>query len=272
MAIGLLHQKILFRSISWQYTTPLYPIIHGRRTTPYRSLWFYKPSIHLLFDQPTKQVVYVFIPENVSGNDRTITLTLTGAGSDNSAQKTLTLTQRPVKWLDPTGAGNPDKSWGCEFLLEGGPIDWGFCWEGITEEYITTQGNQTQVPPGQLKKVEQKMEATGFDLDLLHDPNYYINLVQTSNNNQGWLLQINYSKIGNIEIADSLYNGYSNTLELYNFDGISTLATIKDFVASYGNITYTQNSGQANIENTLDYAAMYALKRNRFYLLIRRKY
>lgn len=213
------------------------------------------------------QIVYVFIPENISGADREITLTLTGAsGEEDAANKTLTLTQHSVKWLDPKGAGNQDLYWGCELLIEGNPVDWGFCWDGIEEKYITTQGNQEQVPPGQLKHVEERLTAAGFNIDVFHDPNYYINLVQKSNNNTGWLLRIDYSKIGNIEIAGSRTEGYDNTLELYNFDGISILASLKEFIANQDNIQYTLDSGEANIANTLDFAAMYAMKRNRFHL------
>ena len=214
----------------------------------------------------SNQIVYVFIPENVSGNNRIITLSLLGVGSDGYSVKELSLTQHSVKWLDPTGNNNSDEYWGCELLIEGGPIDWGFCWDGITEEYITTQGNQSQVPPGQLKHVEERLTNAGFDLNILHDPNYYINIVQKSNNNTGWLLKIDYSKIGNIEIAESLTDGYNNTLDMYNFDGISTLASLKDFIAAQDNIVYTKDSGEVDVGNTLDFAAMYAMKRNRFYL------
>lgn len=214
------------------------------------------------------QIVYVFIPENVSGADRKIELTLKGYNDNyvQQASKQLTLTQHSVKWLDPTGDRNEDLYWGCELLIEGNPVDWGFCWDGIEEKYITTQGNQEQVPPGQLKHVEERLTAAGFNIDVFHDPNYYINLVQKSNNNTGWLLRIDYSKIGNIEIAGSRTEGYDNTLELYNFDGISILASLKEFIANQDNIQYTLDSGEANITNTLDFAAMYAMKRNRFHL------
>ena len=215
--------------------------------------------------QGAGQIVYVFIPENVSGETRTITLSIAGSGA-GTGTKTLTLTQEPVVWMDPTGAG--ETYWGCELLLEGGQVPWGFCWDGITEKYITTQGNQTQVPPGQLKHVEEKLTSAGFDINKFHDPNFYINLIQKSNNNQGWLLYIDYSKIGNIEIAGSYAKGYDNTLDLYNFDGISILAALKDFIAAQDNIQYTMDSGEANITNTLDFAAMYAIKRNRFNLYV----
>lgn len=209
------------------------------------------------------QIVYVFIPENVSGETRTITLSIAGSGA-GAGTKTLTLTQEPVVWMDPTGAG--ETYWGCELLLEGGQVPWGFCWDGITEEYITTQGNQISVPGGQLKHVTDRLEAAGFDVNQMYDPNFYINLVQKSNNNQGWLLQIDYSRIGNIEVADDPSDGESNTRDLYYFDGISTLAALKEFIANQDNIQYTMDSGEVEITNTLDFAAMYAIKRNRFHL------
>ena len=215
------------------------------------------------------QIIYVFIPENVTNDTRTITLTLIGTnGTDEgTAYKSLELKQEPVKWLqDPYKSGDTDTYWGCELLLEGGQVPWGFCWDGIVEEYITTQGNQQQVPPGQLKHIEQKLIANGFDVQQMYDPDFYIHLIQKKNNNQGWLLQIDYSHIGNIEIAGDPLKGDINTKELYNFDGISTLASLKDFIANQDNIVYTATSGEANITNTLDFAAMYAIKRNRFHL------
>lgn len=210
----------------------------------------------------SNQIVYVFVPENITNKTRTITLMLTDA---DGKSKLLNLTQEPVQWYNPNGTADPS-SMGLEVLIENGQIDWGFCWEGITESFITTQGNQQDVPPGQLTKVENSLVAAGFDIDNqggLRDPNGYIQLTYKKAGT-GWLLLIDYSKIGNIEIAYDPHLGLKNTLELYKFDGISTLQSLKDFIAGQDNIQHTINSGEVNVGNTLDFAAMYAMKRNRF--------
>lgn len=209
----------------------------------------------------TNHVVYVFVPENVSNKTRNITLSIYGLSNNgDDSEKEIVLTQKPVHWYNPKGT--PDaSSIGLELLIENGQIDWGFCWEGISEEYTTDHGGW-----GQYKKVPDALANAGFDLEQLRDTTFYISIFPDKNAADEWVLQINYDKIGNIEIAEDPNNGYENTLELYNFDGISTLSAIKDFIGSYPNIAYTSNSGQANIANTLDFAAMYALKRNRFHL------
>lgn len=211
----------------------------------------------------SNKVIYVFVPENVSGEDRNITLVLYQSGNI-STMKTLTLTQHPVKWLDP-GDGNPDNFWGCELLIEGGQVDWGFCWDGITEEYRVEQGG-TYVPFGQWKPVRDALISAGFDMEFLYDPNSYIHFIEMSGGDKTeWLSKIDYSKIGNIEIAESVDKGHANTSELYQFDGISTLASIREFIDGYPNIRpVIEGNEGADISNTLDFAAMYAIKRNKF--------
>ena len=79
--------------------------------------------------QTTSQIVSVFIPENITGKTRTITLTLEGGNELNNltSKKELQLTQNSVKWLqDPYGTGNIDTYWGCEIIIEHGQVPWGF--------------------------------------------------------------------------------------------------------------------------------------------------
>ena len=216
-------------------------------------------------------VVRLFVPENVSSTPRRITLNIFGHSGSDWSEKEIVLEQSPIYWHNE---GNDESnSIGLEQYIENGVVDWGFCWDGITEQYITTQGNGTFVPSGQLKHVTERLTLAGFDMSFLYDPNSYIRLVDAKTNDDnkkagddGWLLLIDYSKIGNIEIASDVILGYQNTLELYNFEGLSTLQSMKDFIAAQDNITYTANSGEANVGNTLDFAAFYAMKRNRFHL------
>ena len=167
----------------------------------------------------SNKVIYVFVPENVSGEDRNITLVLYQSGNI-STMKTLTLTQHPVKWLDP-GDGNPDNFWGCELLIEGGQIDWGFCWDNLLIEFTTTTGGAGNLPPGRINKIKLAMESAGISLDELYNTNNFICMTQTQKST--WLFQIDLGRAGNIDVAESGTDGHFNTLDIYGFQGISSL-------------------------------------------------
>ena len=221
------------------------------------------------------QIVYVFIPENVSGAVREITLTLIGTGTSGSpVTKTLTLEQHSVKWLDPTGDGKEDLYWGCELLIEGNQVDWGFCWEGLTATFILQQGHVTynpendtytegQIPSGQDKKIKPAMELAGIDVSKLQTPGYYIQ-VAPGGGKYDYYIRIDLSKVGNIGVAESVNNGWQNTYDIYHFEGISALSQLIEFCKSWGAI-YNPDGRATTIQNSLDYATLYAMKRNRFH-------
>lgn len=220
------------------------------------------------------QIVYVFIPENISGADREITLMLIGTGSDGAyATKTLTLTQHSVKWLDPTGTGNQDLYWGCELLIEGNQVDWGFCWDGLNATFILKQGgasydeeNDTygagQIPKGQDDKIKPAMGLAGINVDKLQTPGYYIQVAQPGKSE--FYIRVDLSKVGNIGVAESKDNGWKNTFDIYHFEGISALSQLIEFCKSWGDIT-NPDGRATTIQNSLDYAALYAMKRNKFH-------
>lgn len=224
----------------------------------------------------SNKVVYVFVPENVSGKDRTITLKLSdGSNPLFGANKTIMLTQHSVKWLD-SGDGNPDNYWGCELLIEGGKVPWGFCWDGVHMDFALVQGGfapgkEGNIPPGQRTAIEIAMTNTGIDVDKLYnDTTYFVSLQK---NKKGlWFIQIDFGKIGNIEIAQNIDDGYQNTYDIYGFDGITSIGSIIDFIVNWGKITdastgeVVTDDSVIGLKNTLDYAAIYAMKRNRFYL------
>ncbi len=221
------------------------------------------------------QIVYVFIPENISGADREITLTLDGYNDSYVWQtsKQLTLTQHSVKWLDPTGDRNEDLYWGCELLIEGNPVDWGFCWDGLNATFILKQGgasydeeNDTygvgQIPKGQDDKIKPAMGLAGIDVDKLQTPGYYIQVAQPGKSE--YYIRIDLSKVGNIGVAESDDNGWQNTFDIYHFEGISALNQLIEFCKSWGDIT-NPDGRATSIQNSLDYAALCAMKRNRFH-------
>lgn len=247
-------------------------------------------------DRVEGQTLYVFIPENISNKTRNITLTITGIGDTGSnnvpeyAYKTLTLTQNPVMWLiDPMSTGNKDDNWGCELILEGGQVGWGFCWDGLNATFILSQGGASydeendeygtgNIPAGQRKKILPAMELAGIDVSKMsdkiydnkgkeidnpnYDPNYYIQVA--SSGHHQYFIRIDLSKVANIGVAEDEDNGWQNTFDIYHFEGISALKQLIDFCNSWGDIT--NPDGRATmLQNSLEYAALYAMKRNKFY-------
>lgn len=222
--------------------------------------------------QGESQIVYVFIPENISGNTRHITLTLTGYGtSGETAEKTLVLEQNSVMWLhDPMGTGEADAYWGCEFILEGGQVPWGFCFDDLNEDW-RAYGKVTNQPPGWIDKIVAAMTAAGLNVNDLYAEDSPIRIIQRGDHKSTFLIRIDYGKLGEIDIAKELMDGHQNTEELYSFEGINVIASIKDFLiqsAQAGNkgVEHVPGTFNGELDQTLDFAAMYAMKRNRFHL------
>ena len=219
------------------------------------------------------QIVAVFIPENITGNTREVTLTLQGGTSFNNMESTkeLVLTQNSVKWLqDPMGTGDMDTYWGCEILIENGIVPWGFCFDDLNEDW-RAYGKETNQPPGWIDKIVAAMTAAGLNVSDLYAEDSPIRIIQRDDHKSTFLIRIDYGKLGQIDIAESALLGLQNTSELYNFEGINVIASIKDFLiqsAQAGNkgVEHVPGTFNGNIDQTLDFAAMYAMKRNRFHL------
>lgn len=214
------------------------------------------------------QVVYVFIPENVSGSDRNITLTLTGLDTNgNKSTKTLSMVQNSVKWLDPTGEGNEDLYWGCELLIEGGQVGWGFCWDNARAEWrVLGKGNENNQPSGWVTKIRDAMEAAGLNVSDLEVEGSAIRVLKDKEHKSRWLIYIDYGLLGRIDVAHDPWLGDKNTEDLYLFQGVNAVNSILDFINSASNeVGHVDGTYNPSAEMTLDYAAMYAMKRNRFY-------
>lgn len=223
--------------------------------------------------QTTSQIVSVFIPENITGNTRTIKLTLEGGNALNNltAKKELLLTQNSIKWLqDPYGTGDLDTYWGCELLIEHGQVPWGFFFDDLNEDW-RAYGKETNQPPGWHDKILQAMRAAGLNVEELMSGEGAIKVITRDNHKSTFLLRIDYGELVTLDVALDDYKGFVNTYELYSFEGINVLSSIKDFLiasAQAGNkgLEHVPGTFNGEIDKTLDYAAMYAMKRNRFNL------
>lgn len=214
----------------------------------------------------TNQIVYVFIPENISGKTREITLQLLGTDGtpEGTVIKPLILKQESVKWMqDPDDATS---YWGCELLLEGGLVPWGFYWENVREEW-RIEGRVDNQPPGWIDKINDAMAMAGLDVNSLYDENSPIRIIERKGHKSKYLIYIDYGMLGRIDIADDPFDGEINTKDLYGFEGINVISSIKDFLLSASDVEHVPGTFTGEI-NTLDYAAMYAMKRNRFNLYV----
>ena len=228
------------------------------------------------------QVVYVFIPENVSGETRSITLDLVGYNDDiltGSGRKTITMTQESVKWINPTGDSSEEAKanyLGGELLIEGGQIPWGFNWNGLSEQFKITQGSGS--PWGQIKNdVLPAMDKAGIDYN--NFPEYIWMVTRQEDHKSEIILNIDYSKFATtLDLAKSETDGNKNTWQLYSFEpednfssdvtGFALITSLKETITALGNVERV-TVGEVGLINTLDkYAALYALKRNRFNIYI----
>lgn len=211
-----------------------------------------KRTQRLSFSENGTQTIYVFLEENCSDGaaDRSVTLSLYPASQPQAISDRLTVTQTTAEQAD---------GYQVERVEETAPVPWGFAWKGVKEEFRTTQGSGNKVPPGQLTQITAAMEAAGFG----SLPDYIT--VATKDNNNGVLLSIDYSQIA-IDIAKSETDGYENTLALYNYNGIRYISALKNFMASLGNVVHTSTSQEVTLENPLEFAALSALKKNKFHL------
>ena len=222
--------------------------------------------------ETSSQVIAVFIPENISGETRKIKLTLEGGDRANNltAKKEIELEQKSVKWLKNPYGDNQNLYWGCELLIEGGQIEWGFCFEGddLVEEW-RAEGKVSNQPPGYYDKIVTAMIAAGLEVDDLRKDGNPIYLINRTDHNNSFILSIDYAKLGVLfDMAKHPTDGEKNTLDLYQFEGINVISSIRDFLKANQNskfpVEHVPGSFTGEFETTIDFAAMYAMKRNRF--------
>lgn len=90
----------------------------------------------------------------------------------------------------------------------------------------------------------------------------FISFPYEDDNNSDVLVRIDYSKLI-ITVLDDETDGYANTKELYYFNGLDMITSLKDFLVSLG-ADHTQTSDSADISNPDDCAVFAAVKKNKF--------
>lgn len=161
--------------------------------------------------------VYAFLTENITDETREVSLELRPTNMPDAQPQTFTISQ-----LCPSWNGNL----GCE-RLEDGEYPWGFLWPtGMTITY--------------------EMENAGLG-DLIKNAllNAYLSWFTDYNDfitKETWILSIksvtiNYDKVPQVNVAKAPDNGLKNTMELYNFNGLSDVSTLISILEDWGGTT-----------------------------------
>lgn len=160
--------------------------------------------------------VYAFLTENVTEETREVELTLRPTTLPDAKPATFKIAQHCPSWN-----GNI----GCE-RFEDGDYPWGFLW-----------------PKGM--KIKYNMENAGLG-DLIRNAllNAYLEWFTDYGQfitKETWLFSvtsvtINYDAIPQVAVAKDENNGLKNTLELYNFNGISDVSNLENILENWGGV------------------------------------
>lgn len=187
--------------------------------------------------------VYAFLAENAETKARDITLSLRPTNNPDAEPATFTISQLCPSW-------NGDL--GCE-RFEDGTYPWGFLWpEGMTITY-----NMENAGLGDLIKNALLNAYLSWFTD-------YGQFITTKT----WLLSItsvtiNYDAVPQVNVAQDPDNGWKNTNELYNFNGLSDVSTLISVLEDWGGTT--NDVLPLNPDN---YAARACAMKNRYHKTI----
>lgn len=156
----------------------------------------------------TNKLFYIFIPENISNKDREINLVLQGTGS-SSASNTKVLLQKYPNW---TAGG-----FGWEVVDDDEAGKYGFKWtRTVAYIYPYDQSYGTSRITKHCQNFIDQYGAGENDFATVRtykDNDYVIYVAYRA------YIFLDYSKLNNIEGANSSDNGYNNTIVLYQKAG-----------------------------------------------------
>ena len=161
--------------------------------------------------------VYAFLTENAGEEQREIELQLRPTNYPNATPQTFTISQLCPSW-------NGDL--GCE-RIEDGDYPWGFLWpKGMTITYNMKNSGLFDLIKNAL--------LNGF-LEWFTDYGQFIT-------KETWVLSItsvtiNYDAVPQVNVAQDANNGWKNTNELYNFNGLSDVSTLISILEDWGGTT-----------------------------------
>lgn len=188
--------------------------------------------------------VYAFLEENITDAERDIVLELSPKKYPSATSAKFTIKQLCPSWNN--------QGLGCE-RFEDGDYPWGFKWDSsmkITYDMSEAGGTGFWGPLRRwIMKIQIKYYGDKYK-DYITYTTYWAQLKT---------LTIDFSKVPNLDVADSPDDGNLNTWELYNFNGISDVTGLMSQLEEWGG-----KPDKKLEQNPAEYAARMCTMKNKF--------
>lgn len=188
--------------------------------------------------------VYAFLEENITEAERDIVLELSPKKYPSATSAKFTIKQLCPSWNT--------QGLGCE-RFEDGDYPWGFKWDSsmkITYDMSEAGGTGFWGP---LRRWIMKIQIKYYG------DKYKDYITYTTYWGQLKTLTIDFSKVPNLDVADSPDDGNLNTWELYNFNGISDVTGLMAQLEEWGG-----KPDKVLEQNPAEYAARMCTMKNKF--------
>lgn len=188
--------------------------------------------------------VYAFLEENITDAERDIVLELSPKKYPSATSAKFTMKQLCPSWNT--------QGLGCE-RFEDGDYPWGFKWDSsmkITYDMSEAGGTGFWGP---LRRWIMKIQIKYYG------DKYKDYITYTTYWGQLKTLTIDFSKVPNLDVADSPDDGNLNTWELYNFNGISDVTGLMAQLEEWGG-----KADKVLEQNPAEYAARMCTMKNKF--------
>lgn len=188
--------------------------------------------------------VYAFLEENIKDAERDIVLELSPKKYPSATSAKFTIKQLCPSWNT--------QGLGCE-RFEDGDYPWGFKWDSsmkITYDMSEAGGTGFWGP---LRRWIMKIQIKYYG------DKYKDYITYTTYWGQLKTLTIDFSKVPNLDVADSPDDGNLNTWELYNFNGISDVTGLMAQLEEWGG-----KADKVLEQNPAEYAARMCTMKNKF--------
>lgn len=178
--------------------------------------------------------IYTFLKENVSEEDRTITLSLAPANTPNAVPATFTFKQYCPAWNNGIGVER----------IQEADYPWGFNWDSSMKITYT-------MPSGLWSGIIHILFEIFGDHSYVNSTG--IAILGT------WKVTVDFSKVPKLNQAVSTSDGLTNTWELYNFNGINEASNIMSQLESWGG-----EPDKTLPSNPSEFAAWACAKKNKY--------
>lgn len=188
--------------------------------------------------------VYAFLEENITDAERDIVLELSPKKYPSATSAKFTIKQLCPSWNT--------QGLGCE-RFEDGDYPWGFKWDSsmkITYDMSEAGGTGFWGPLRRwIMKIQIKYYGDKYKNYITYTQKY---LQLTS-------VTIDFSKVPNLNVAESPIDGNQNTWDLYNFSGISDVTGLMAQLEEWGG-----KADKVLEQNPAEYAARLCTMKNKF--------